>query len=378
MSDLRVYLEAGRVVRHGPGLYTAVYSQPPTPFVYTPFAALIFTLPSHLAFAQAKVLFAGASLAGTGSVVWIGLGLLGHRRNATRVTTTLLITAAALWLEPVQQTLWYGQVNILLMLLVMADYSLPDRSRWKGVGIGLAAGFKLTAAIHIPYLLLTGRRRQAATAAVTFAGTVLFGAAVLPREAHLYWLGGLFDDAPRIGTVSYLGNQSLRALFARCQHDIAGTDQTWLAVAVPVAVLGILLAAWQYRRGRELLGILTTAVTGLLVSPISWSHHWVWAILGLTLVTDWARRIRTWESMLAPGLFLFLFGAWSAATRTPDVVPTGVLWFVPFGNNQELDWHGTQLLQGNLYIVLGLGLLAVLGCCWAASLRRGDGPRSGA
>ena len=48
-----------------------------------------------------------------------------------------------------------------------------------------------------------------------------------------------------------------------------------------MAVAGLALAAAAARRGDEALGFSLCAVTGLLVSPISWSHHWVIAIPAL-------------------------------------------------------------------------------------------------
>ena len=105
-----------------------------------------------------------------------------------RLGATLGVSALALLTEPVQQTLALGQVNLLLMLLVVADLLTPDALRgrtrwWHGIGIGLAAGVKLTPLIFIPYLLLVRRYRQAATAAGVFAATVALGYAVLPRDS---------------------------------------------------------------------------------------------------------------------------------------------------------------------------------------------------
>jgi len=69
----------------------------------------------------------------------------------------LALGAVALWLEPVYMTMFFGQIYIILRALVMVDLALPDSSRWKGMGIGLAAGVKLTPLIFIPYLLASWR-----------------------------------------------------------------------------------------------------------------------------------------------------------------------------------------------------------------------------
>ena len=105
-------------------------------------------------------------------MLWLTWGALERWRTGGRLGATLGLGAVALWLEPVRQTLSFGQVNLLLMLLIVADLCLPDSRWWKGVGVGLAAGFKLTPLIFIPYLLLTRRFRAAAVAPAIFALTI--------------------------------------------------------------------------------------------------------------------------------------------------------------------------------------------------------------
>src|SRR5580693_793855 len=146
------------------------------------------------------------SLAALGLSTWLVFGALGYRdRPAVRLGATLGVSALALATEPVQQTLALGQVNLLLMLLVVADLLtggalVPGgRTRWwHGFGIGIAAGVKLTPLIFIPYLLLIRKYRQAATATAVFAATVALGYAILPRDSRTYWADGLFLKANRI------------------------------------------------------------------------------------------------------------------------------------------------------------------------------------
>ena len=183
----------------------------------------------------------------------------------------------AVWLGPVQQTLDLGQVNLVLMLLVLADLSLPDRARFKGIGLGLAAGFKLTPLIFVLYLLLTRRFRAAAVALSTFAATIAASLVLLPGPAREFWFGGLFLNSRRTGNNAYVGNQSLHGMLARLVGETAASQLPRAALPVLAGLAGVLLAAWWSRRGQEAIGILTCALAGLLASPISWAHHWVWA-----------------------------------------------------------------------------------------------------
>ena len=120
------------------------------------------------------------------------LRLSGPAREQARErawTLALTVAAAAIWLDPARATLGYGQVDILLTAAVLYDLSLPDTARRKGMLIGLAAGLKLTPAIFAVYLLVTGRRRAAATAAAAFAGTVVAGFSVFPAGSAWFWSG---------------------------------------------------------------------------------------------------------------------------------------------------------------------------------------------
>ena len=194
-------------------------------------------------------------------------------------TVALAVAAAAIWLDPARAALGYGQVDIVLAAAVLYDLALPGTSRWKGAAIGLAAGLKLTPAIFAAYLLLTRRYRAAATAAAVFAATVAAGFAVLPASSAWFWAGE-FASPGRVSAVQDPENQSLLGVLSRTMHT-ASVLPLWLPLAAAVAVTGLALAAAAGRRGDEAAGFSLCAVTGLLVSPISWTHHWVIAIPAL-------------------------------------------------------------------------------------------------
>src|ERR1019366_9568298 len=145
------------------------------------------------------------------------------------------------------------------------------------IGIGIAAGIKLTPLIFIPYLLLIRKFRQAATATTVFAATVGLGYALLPRDSGDYWAGRLFLNANRIVFLGTRGNQSLAGIVT------SGTAR-WIAAAALVGIAGLVTAAVLYRAGQPVPAMLACALTGLLVSPLSWDHHWVWVALGIALL----------------------------------------------------------------------------------------------
>ena len=204
--------------------------------------------------------------------------------------TVALLAAALLWSEPVSTTLGYGQIDLVITLLVVWDLSRRPGSSLGGIGIGLASGLKLTPLIFIPYLLLVRERRSAITATATFLLTLAIGFTFAPADSLRYW-NGLFLSSSRTGTVADTANQSLTGLITRLtgtQHLALG----WLAVDGLVAIVGLGLAAWAGRRGERGVGFAICALTSLLVSPVSWTHHWVLMIPAIAALWRWARRRR--------------------------------------------------------------------------------------
>lgn len=232
MLDLQVYRWGGLMARHSGDLYGAHFPYHHLRFTYTPAAALAFAGMSAMPWLPLELLSALAGIASLTAVMWLTWGLLGHRRPAGRAAAALVAAGVAVWLGPVQQTLDLGQVNLVLMLLVLADLSLPDSNRFKGIGLGLAAGFKLTPLIFVLYLLLTRRLRAAVVALSTFAATIATSLILLPGQAREFWFGGLFLNSRRTGNNAYAGNQSLHGMLARLAGETAASQLPRAALPV--------------------------------------------------------------------------------------------------------------------------------------------------
>jgi alpha-1,2-mannosyltransferase len=364
-TDLAVYRDAGLVARRSPGQLYQWQQSPGVRFTYTPFAAAFCVLASVLPWGLVAKLVLVGSVAALLETIWLAFGGLGWK-GTSRLGATCAVGAVSFWLEPVQRTLQTGEIDLLLLLLVVWDLS-NRRSRWQGAGLGAAAGIKLVALIFIPYLLLTGRRRQACTAAVSFGVTTVIGALLFPQASAAWWLGGAFWNARRTGFVGYLANQSLLGMTTR----LAGTippAAAWLVLALLAAVPGLLLAALMHRRGRPVHGWVVCAITGLIVSPVSWDHHWVWIAPALAVFADMAFRARgalrvAWFASFA--LVAVVFGAWPSLWKGGgSVVPWGLIWYAPYTPadvgefHPEYHWAGLQLVAGNLYLLTGFVMLA--------------------
>jgi alpha-1,2-mannosyltransferase len=376
--DLAVYNHAGLLARSAPQRLYTWQLRPGIRFTYPPFAALVFAVTSLLPWTVLKWLMITASLAALAVSIWLTLGALG-RTGRARVTAAVGLTAVALWTEPVQHGLGLGQIELLLMALIVWDLCQPDRRWCKGAGIGLAAGIKLTPLIFIPYLVLCGRLRQAAVAAAAFAGTVVAGFAVLPGASGRWWWTGYFLQAGKAGDAGSLVNQSLFAMLARAGESVRHATPGWLAAAAVVAAVGLTAAAVLHRSGQPVAGWVTCALTGLLVSPISWDHHWLWIVPVLVVLADAAQRARRaarWVRAAAAAGVAVVFGDWPSQWTGPlAFVPRGLLGFFPgrFGPNEKYHLHGLQVIGWNLYVIAGLVMLAVAATVAAAGRRRRAG-----
>jgi alpha-1,2-mannosyltransferase len=376
--DLQVYLGGAHEALHqSHSLYTWEFEKHPgIQFTYTPFAALAFAAGLALPFTGLMAIVTVVSLFALVATIWIAFRQLGWEKTS-RLGATMLLSGLLLWTEPVQRALFLGQVELVLMALVVWDLCQPDRRPWKGAATGIAAGIKLVPLLFIAYLLLTRRFKQAAVAAGAFVVTVIIGFIALPNASVTWWLDGNFFQAGRTGFVGSEQNQSLRGIMTRLIGSVNGTVAPWLLVAIVVGLLGLAAAVILDQRGYTFAGLMAAALAALLISPISWDHHWVWIAPGLALIVDAAvragrARLRglqvAWYALAA--VVLLLFAAWPVRlwNAKAGLLQGGLIDYAPSasfpsGDNpayKEYHWHGLQLIAGNLELLAGLGLFVVL------------------
>ncbi|MFE0192359.1 glycosyltransferase 87 family protein [Streptomyces sp. NPDC058989] len=344
MSDIAVYRAEGEAAATGGDLYGFTVTQWHLPATYPPFAALLFIPTTWLSLGTLKIAAVVVNAALLALLIHLSCKAAGLRRAAHSAPTLLTVTALGLWLEPVFQTFVFGQVNLALACLVLWDLSRPDGARFKGLATGLAAGIKLTPAIFAVYLLITGRVKAAGTALTGFLLSALLGWLVLPDASIEFWTRRMFETG-RVGKVWIVDNQSLQGLISRVLHD-PEPGLLWAVPAVLTAAAGLAVARRVHRRrGLDAWGVLCTSVTALLVSPISWSHHWVWCVPLLIALAAHTRRSRPRRALLAAVTLAF-------TVRT--------MWIVPHTGDLDLRlpwWH--QPLAAP-YPLLGLALLATV------------------
>ncbi|MGP3970784.1 glycosyltransferase 87 family protein [Streptomyces sp. 6N223] len=340
--DLHVYRATGSDFASGdnpyPDPHEGLY------FTYPPFAAAIvvpLSLPSLSVAAALLILVSVTCLMGA---VWSSLALLGVRDLALRAPLTLAATCAALWLHPVRDTLWLGQVNLIVMFLVMYDLT-RDGKKGHGLLIGLATGIKLMPGIFVLYLLITGRVKAAITAVATFVGTVLLSLLILPKAAWHFWTDAFFDTS-RYGFPQNVNSQSMRSALARLTHTPDIVEPVWWAAVLVTLGAAMAVAVWADRRGNKPLAIATVATAGLLISPVAWEHHWVWVVPGLLFLLH--------ALITRPASIAGRAGVLASIGLLVALCLSGPLEWVTFGEQEGLEYTGIEQLYANSYVLAGL------------------------
>ena len=341
--DLQVYVYAVKDMLAGKDIFATTTPFWNLYFIYPPIAAILMTPLAFGPYALWQVVW-------TGGLVWAQQSVL-KRCGAPRGWKLGFIGIAVLLaVEPIRTTLGYGQVNTILMALVIADL-LPDapgerRRIPQGTLIGLAAAIKLTPALFVIFAFLIGRTRVAITAMISFAVFTGIGAILLFRET-LVFFGGLSGGDTRTASPLYTGNQSLLGVFFRLGDSSRVTALVGLAVSVVLAVLGCLVAAHWWRHDEKVFAVAIVGLTTCLASPLSWTHHYVWILpLGMAVLSPgvprWAR---------------YLGGFWVVWVCV--CLPLAVL---PYGGGRERQFDFLQQLVANLGPIIGV--ILVVGLAW--------------
>jgi alpha-1,2-mannosyltransferase len=341
--DLQVYMYAVKDMLAGKDIFGTTTPFWRLYFIYPPIAAILMAPLAIGPYTFWQVIW-------TGGLVWAQQSVLKRCGAPRGWKLGLLGIAVLLAVEPIRTTLGYGQVNTILMALVVADL-LPDRPEQRrripqGILIGLAAAIKLTPALFVIFMILIGKRRAAITAIISFVVFTGIATILLFRETVVFF-GGLSGGDTRTASPLYTGNQSLLGVFFRLGDSSRTTTVLGLAVAGVLAVLGCLIAAYWWRNDEKVFAVAIVGLTTCLASPLSWTHHYVWILpLGMAVLSPGVPR---WARCVG-GLWVL----WVCAC-----LPLAVL---PYAGGRERQFDFLQQLVANLGPILGVILL--VGLAW--------------
>ena len=338
--DIDVYQMGAQAWLHGRPLYThgALFHTPiglNLPFTYPPLAAIAFCPFAWLQMPAASVaitcttlvlLIVATTIVLSRLDVWASSRRLPGPAWLRRFWLALAVVAAAtIWLEPIKSNFAFGQINVVLMTLVIAD-CLPRRTPWpRGLLLGLGIALKLTPAVFLLYFLLRRDGRAALTAVGSFAVATLAGFVLAWRDSWQYWTDTV-RNTDRIGAATLNTNQNVAGVLARL--GLGQHERSLLWVAGCLVVLAVTL--WATRRvllaDEPTLAVICIALFGLVVSPVSWSHHWVWMLPAVlvTGVLGWRRRNAALRLLGAVGVALMV---WNPIDLMPKYHETSaMLW----------------------------------------------------
>lgn len=356
--DVFVYRGGVEAMLAGRPLYEPVFG--PLYFVYPPFAALLF---APMALLNDTILSIVMITINMMLVIWT-IGVISREARGagsviTRGAAAALGLGFTLLLVPLADTLWLGQINIVLMALVVADLVAVHRGRrWAGVLIGIAAGIKLTPLLFVVLLLWSRRWRAALIALGTFAATVLIGFIALPRDAITFWTVAL-RDTRRIAPSDWIVNQSLDGVLARFWPDAPGW--VWFVGASIVCGTAILLAGRFLDRGMPVLAAGVVGVATAFAAPFSWEHHWIWLVILVwwplcAAIVGFVSRDRRWPWWALWAVFTTLLTA-----RYDDGTGRAIGTFAFGGmDNPHSLWTAAYPL-GATVIIAGLAIFEAIG-----------------
>ena len=334
MIDLEVYRRTGTVLLAGGDIFAA----DGLPWIYPPFAALL-----TVGFAVLPQLLAG--------IVWLwlcvaALGAVLYRLGVTGWRLSLLLVACILFVEPVHETLGFGQLGIFLVAAAVLD-SMPGRRLLarrilpEGWLTGIATAVKLTPATVAAHNFFAGRRRPGLVAFASFVVATGLAFALLPQASLHYWGALLRGDSGLNSGIIYATNQSVLGVWSRLFGE---ASRGGLIASGLTLLLGLGASVLLHRRGQARLGLVLAGLTSLLASPISWSHHYVWVVpLGVVL----------WQQLDLPTWYRsygLAYVAWVV------VAPFKQL---PRGDDLELRYDLWQHLLTEGGVVAGVLLLAL-------------------
>jgi alpha-1,2-mannosyltransferase len=364
--DLDVYRIGAKAWLENHNLYGPLpYTQGglPEPFTYPPISAVVMSPLAVVSSTLAGVLMTGISLALLVCVLalFFRATKLAEGPGSWRMAAMLL--PLAVLLEPVRTTLAYGQINIVLMSLVAFDSLLPStwftvRGRtvgWpRGALTGAAGALKLTPLVFLLYFVARRDWKGCLSVLGGFVAITLVGAVFAPHDSWEYWTGTVFQTG-RIGPGVFSGNQSITGVLDRAHLQGTAETATWLGLSAIIAVLAFVAVRRAVRQGRTVAALTLTACTQLLVSPVSWSHHWVWC--APVLLCALVRGRRLWRAGAGAKYFWITVAVSAVYLSEPQI------WF-PHTMNREYGWSLWEQFVGSAYVwvaVVALFFMALRG-----------------
>lgn len=299
--DMEVYRAGARAFVQNQGLYTQPFEVAglKLPFIYPPFGALLlspFVYMSDELAASAMILMSG--LLTFLCCLLCARALVPAGKNLEALTIAALTWPFALLSEPHTLNASFGQINVVIMALCVLDMAPRRRFLPRGTYIGIAAAIKLTPLVMCLLFLLNKEYRAIIVTALSALSVTALTACYRLSDTIEFYTNTVFkmNSTKDAGVdTAYISNQSIKGMIARWspsqesalahQHVI---DLTWFVISIATIVGCAILMRLMLKRDMLVDAALVNAALMLLISPISWSHHWVWLpLFAMVLIYRW-------------------------------------------------------------------------------------------
>jgi alpha-1,2-mannosyltransferase len=303
LLDLQIYVGAARGWTEGRSLYTFTDPVFNLSATYPPIGPILFSVFVPLTADGREVVFTSMSLGALFAASWSATQLAGLER-AQRLVWAPAAYAAAIVTMPVWLTLRQGQVNILLWALVICDVAaISRRARFGGVAIGVATAIKLTPGLFIIWLVSARRIRPAMLALVGAAGTTALGWAMAPADSKKFWTD-LVWHSDRVGSLVDSRNNAMLGVVARVVPQGSARTGLWLLVLVAIVGIALVRGSRAARQDDLLAAVAIVGCAAVLASPISWTHHLGFLVVGLMACIQMVRRPWHWAALVVGWLLM--------------------------------------------------------------------------
>lgn len=342
--DLAVYRQAGYDLIHSIPLYTSQFGirlNVRLGYVYPPIASVLFVPFALISMNLTKWIWTILSILELVVVARISFArFLGDQKNY-KYSYLFLITSLVIWVSPMYNNLIYGQIDILVLTLILVDLVYLNencRPKWlpEGILIGVAAAIKLVPALFFIYFLIIRDFKRLKNSVITFAGFTLIGFLIIPSDSKSYWLHYL-ENTGKNDNAWYFTNQSLdgmlRRFFPTNWFDI------WVPLVVAMVIFGFITAYNANKRHQYFLAVILIGTLGVIISPISWIHECIWVIPIIGFILDDGKTFM--RTAAAIGYYIF---------TTVELLQLG----------KHLIHHGFKIPGDILENSLGLSLILIL------------------
>lgn len=323
------------------------------PFTYPPFAAIVF-IPLTIFSAYGVSLVMGLlNIAALLLITWLLMTHVARLEGKEKLWVVLFLTAVLMVFGPVKSSFDFGQVNLLLALLIVVDFTIIPR-KYRGILTGFATAFKLTPAVFGLWLLLRKDWLSVVRMGLSTVSFTLVGFLILPQESKNYWLGTL-QKTDRIGGLGYASNQSLNGELWRLGLRTADEGTLWWLGLVALVLLGSVIVCLRlFTHDLPVLAMSAIALFGLLASPVSWDHHFVWVAITLLSMLGYLWSPQAAE--FSPRVIAMMRGLLISGVICFALSPRAV---APSENNVEQHWAWGWHIVGNAYLWWSIAALVL-------------------